>query len=170
MRTSHLLAWLRRRAEDMCVAMLLAMFLVFLLQIVARYFLNLPMGWTHEASVLLWLWLVLFGAAFVLRDDEEMRFDLFYATARPRVRRVMALITSVTAVLLFAWSMPATWDYVTFMKVQSTAYLGIRFDWLFGIYVVFAAMVIVRQLRIGWRAVFGRGPAAYDPTKASSGV
>lgn len=170
MRTSSLLSWLQRRAEDLSVAMLLAMFVVFMIQIVSRYFLNLPMGWTHEVSVLLWLWLVLFGAAFVLRDVEEMRFDLFYAAARPRVRRVMALITSVTAVALFTWSMPATWDYVTFMKVQSTAYLGIRFDWLFGIYILFAVMVIVRQLRIAWVAVFGGGPAAYDPTKASSGV
>ena len=32
-------------------------------------------------------------------------------------------------------SLPAVVDYVTFMKVQSTAYLDIRFDWLFSIYV-----------------------------------
>ena len=29
-------------------------------------------------------------------------------------------------------------DYVTFMKVERTAYLNIRFDWLFSIYVIFA--------------------------------
>ena len=170
MRLHSLLAWLQRRAEDLSVAMLLAMFVVFLIQIVSRYLLDLPMGWTHEVSVLLWLWLVLFGASFVLRDVEEMRFDLFYAAARPRVRRVMALLAAVTTIALFAWSMPATWDYVTFMKVQRTAYLGIRFDWLYGIYIVFAVMVIVRQLWIGWAAVFGPGPAANDPTQTSSGI
>ena len=60
------------------------MFVAFILQIVFRYLLNLPIGWTHELSVILWIWLVLWGAAFVIREDEEIRFDLLYATASPR--------------------------------------------------------------------------------------
>ena len=42
--------------------MLAAMFFAFILQIVFRYLLNLPIGWTPELSVILWLWLVLFGS------------------------------------------------------------------------------------------------------------
>ncbi|MGA0542452.1 TRAP transporter small permease [Neotabrizicola sp. VNH66] len=167
---ARLSAWLRRRAEDVMVLMLLAMFLVFLLQIVSRYLLNLPMGWTHEVSVVLWIWLVLFGAAFVIRDAEEMRFDLVYAAVGARTRRVFALITAAVTVIAFVWSMPATWDYVTFMKVEKSAYLRIRFDWLYAIYVVFAVAMIVRYLWVGFRAIYGHGPEAYDPTKASSGV
>ena len=167
---ARLSAWLRRRAEDVMVLMLLAMFLVFLLQIVSRYLLNLPMGWTHEASVVLWIWLVLFGAAFVIRDTEEMRFDLVYAAVGARTRRVFALITAAATVAALTLSMPATWDYVTFMKVEKSAYLRIRFDWLYSIYVVFAAAMIARHLWTGFRAIYGRGPEAFDPTKASSGV
>lgn len=162
--------WLRRRAEDVLVAMLAAMFLVFLLQIVSRYLLNWPIGWTHEISVVLWIWIVLFGAAFVIRDTEEMRFDLVYAAVGDRTRRAMAFTTAVVLVALFLWSLPATWDYVTFMKVEKTAYLRLRFDWVYSIYIVFAVAMILRHLWIGWTAIFGRAPEAYDPTKASSGV
>ena len=42
------------------------MFVAFLLQIVFRYFFNLPVGWTSELTVATWLWLVLWGSAFVL--------------------------------------------------------------------------------------------------------
>ena len=163
-------AWLRRRAENLLAAMLLGMFLVFLLQIVSRYALNLPIGWTHEISVILWIWLVLFGATFVVPDTEEMRFDLLYGSVGPRTRRALAFTTAVILVTLFCWSLPATWDYVTFMKIERSAYLRIRFDWLYAIYVVFAVGMILRQLWIGWAAVFGRAPEAYDPTKASSGI
>src|SRR5690606_15203214 len=83
--------WLHRRAENLLAAMLGAMFASFLLQVAFRYLLNLPIGWTHEISVVLWLWLVLFGAAFVLREEEEIRFDLFYASAGKRMRRVLTL-------------------------------------------------------------------------------
>ena len=75
--------WLYRRAENLLAAMLAAMFGAFLLQIVFRYLLNLPIGWTNEISVVLWIWLVLWGAAFVVREEEEIRFDLFYASATP---------------------------------------------------------------------------------------
>lgn len=170
MTNSRLLDWLRKRAEDVTVVLLLAMFLVFMLQIVSRYVLDLPIGWTHEISVILWIWLVLFGASFVVRDSEEMRFDLIYASVGARTRRAMALLTAVVLVVLFVLSMPATIDYVTFMKVEKSAYLGIRFDWLYAIYVVFAAAMIVRHLWVGWTSIFGNAPEAYDPTKASSGV
>ena len=165
-----LFGWLQRRAENVLAMLLLAMFLVFLLQIVSRYVLNLPIGWTHEISVVLWIWLVLFGASFVIRDAEEMRFDLIYASVGDRTRRAMAFVTAVVLVALFGWSLPAVWDYVTFMKVERSAYLRLRFDWLYSIYVVFALGMILRHLWIGWSAVFGRAPEAYDPTKASSGV
>ena len=57
------------------------MFLCFILQIVARYVFNYPLGWTDEASVLRWIWCTLWGAAFVLREKDEVRFDIFYSAA-----------------------------------------------------------------------------------------
>ncbi|MFT4148668.1 MAG: TRAP transporter small permease subunit [Paracoccaceae bacterium] len=167
---SRLFTWLRSRAEDVLVLMLAAMFLVFLLQIVSRYLLNWPIGWTHEISVVLWIWIVLFGASFVIRDTEEMRFDLIYGSVGERARRGMALLTALFLLATFIWSMPATWDYVTFMKVEKTAYLHLRFNWVYSIYVVFAVAMIVRHIWVGFSAIYGRGPEAYDPTKASSGV
>lgn len=167
---TRLLPWLRRRCEDILVLMLATMFVVFLIQIVSRYVLNMPMGWTHETSVILWIWLVLFGASFVIRDREEMRFDLIYGAAKDRTRRWMAAATCTALIAVFILALPATWDYVTFMKVERTAYLRLRFDWLYSIYVVFVIAMIIRHLWIGWRAVFGQAPEAYDPTTASSGV
>lgn len=165
-----LLLWARRRAEDVLAAMLAVMFVAFIVQIAFRYLLNFPIGWTQELSAILWLWLVLWGAAFVLRENEEIRFDLIYGAVGPRVRRVMGLITAAAIVVLYTLSLPAVVDYVTFMKVERTPYMHIRFDWLFSIYVVFAVAAIARYLWLGWRALRGEAPEAFDPTKAGSGV
>jgi C4-dicarboxylate transporter DctQ subunit len=142
--------WLRRRAENVAAALLAVMFLAFMVQIVFRYLMNFPIGWTSELTVITWLWLVLWGAAFVVTEREEIRFDLIYGSVGARV--------------------PAVVDYVTFMKVQSTAYLKIRFDLLFSIYVLFAVAILIRYAWILWRALKGTAPEAFDPTKASSGV
>jgi C4-dicarboxylate transporter DctQ subunit len=163
-------SWLRRRAENVAAALLATMFFVFVLQIVFRYLLNLPTGWAHEVTVMAWLWLVLFGAAFVVREDEEIRLDIIYSASPARVRRVMQVVAAASLVVLFCVSLPAIIDYVLFMKVQKTAYLKVRFDWLFSIYVVFALAMIVRYLWLGWQAIWGRPPQDHDPTTASSGV
>lgn len=161
---------LRRFAESIAAAMLAVMFAAFVLQIVFRYFFNFPIGWAAELSVVMWLWLVLWGAAFVLRDDEEIRFDLLSASVGPRARTVMAIIAGVALVVLYAASLPASYNYVTFMKVEKASYLGIRMDWLFSIYIVFLLAILARYL---WRLSHlfrGREPEHSDPTKPSSGL
>ena len=162
--------WLRRRAENILCLMLLMMFVVFILQIIFRYVLNLSIGWTHEVSVALWIWIVLFGSAFVVREVDEIRFDLIWGGASDQSRRIMQIICAAALIFLFGISLPAIVDYVTFMKVESSAYLKIRFDYLYSIYVVFAIAMIVRYMWLGFRAIRGNTPDAFDPTKAGSGV
>lgn len=167
---SFLLTWLRARAENVLVLILAVMFLAFIVQIVFRYLFNFPIGWTSELSTVAWIWLVLWGAAFVLREDEEIRFDLIYGSVGVRTRRVMVIAIAASVVVLYGMSLPAVVDYVTFMKVQETSYLDIRFDYLFAIYVVFAVASIVRYLWLGWRAIRSDGVAPPDPGETASGV
>lgn len=162
-------AWLYRRAENVIAALLAGMFFLFLLQIVFRYLIGWPTGWINELSVICWLWLVPFGAAFVVRENEEIRLDLIYSASSATSRRVMRLVAAVSLVVLFVISLPGVFDYVTFMKVQKTAYMKIRFDWLFSIYLVFAVAMIVRYLWLGYQAIWGRAPEDHDPTTAGSG-
>jgi TRAP-type C4-dicarboxylate transport system permease small subunit len=163
-------AWLRRRAENVAAALLAVMFAAFIVQIVFRYVFNFPIGWTSELSVITWLWLVLWGAAFVVKESEEIRFDLIHGAAGRRTRLVIGIITGVSIVALYAASLPATVSYVSFMKVEKTSYLKIRFDYLFSIYVLFAVAVIVRYLWILSHLLRGKDPEALDSTTVSSGL
>ena len=149
-------AWLRRRAENVAAAMLAVMFAAFVVQIVFRYFFNFPIGWTSELTVIMWLWLVLSGAAFVVKESEEIRFDLLSAAAGRRARIAMGIVAALALVVLYAASLPAAYDYVTFMKVEKSSYLKIRMDWLFSIYLVFLAAVLARYLWILSRLLRGK--------------
>lgn len=150
--------WLRRRAENISALLLLAMFLCFVLQIVARYVFNKPLGWTDEVSVLCWIWCTLWGAAFVLREKDEVRFDIIYSSASRQTRRIFTIITGIAAIVLFGIALPAVISYVTFLKVERSAYLGIRLDYLYSIYAVFSVAAIVRYGALTWRAIKGSPP------------
>jgi TRAP-type C4-dicarboxylate transport system permease small subunit len=161
--------WLRRRAENVSVLLLATMFAALLVQVVFRYFVNMPMGWTDEVSLMAWTWLVLWGAAVVVRERDEIRFELLHASVPAGARRAMTIAAAAALVALFVAALPAVWDYVTFMKVQSTAYLRVRFDLLFSIYILFAVAAIVRYLWIGWRALV-QGDKPPDAPSAASGL
>lgn len=141
--------WLSARAENILALMLATMFAAFIIQIVFRYLFRLPTGWAHELSAILWVWIVLFGAAFVLRSRDDVRLDVIYSSVSVRARRVMTLLTSVAIVVLLGTALPAIVDYVLFMKVEKTAYLKIRYDYVYSIFIVFAVVTLLRYI---WRA------------------
>ena len=152
--------WLLRRADDFAVVLMALMFVSFLLQIAFRYVLNQPLGWTEEVTVLCWVWVVLWCAALVLSDREEIRFDIIYTLVPPGVQRAFTVLSSVAFVVLLLWSLPASWNYVAFMKREHTAYLHMRFDLLYAVYVIFAVAIILKHVGLAWRAIKGAPPEA----------
>jgi TRAP-type C4-dicarboxylate transport system permease small subunit len=155
-RKSTAAGWLRARADDVAVALITLMFVCFILQIAFRYVLNQPLGWTDEVTVLCWVWVVLWGAAFLLSDKDEIRFDIIYNIVPESTRRTFTIVSSLALVVLFIVSLPATWKYVAFMKREKSAYLGMRFDYLYSIYVLFAVVCIIKHARIAWYAFRGK--------------
>ena len=164
---SRVLSSLHRFAEAVAAILLGVIFVAFIVQIALRYLLDWPVGWTTELSLAAWLWLVLWGAAFVLKDDEEIRIDLVAERASPRTRRVIGAIGALSLLVLFAMSLPASWAYVTFMKVEKSSYLGIRMDVMYSIYLVFAGAVSARCLR---QLVRGPEPSAGEAATPPSAL
>jgi C4-dicarboxylate transporter DctQ subunit len=156
--------WLRRRAENALVAFLSVMFAGFIIQIFYRYVLNNPVGWTEEVIITMWLWTVLWGAAFVLTEAEEIRFDILYSNISKGARRVCTVITGIVAVLLYGVSFPASFKYVTFMKVERSAYLHVPIDLLYSVYIMFAAACIVRYCFLVYFAIRGIKSPQTEPS------
>ncbi len=144
---ARLLKSLHRFAEGVAAFLMAVIFVAFIVQITLRYIFNWPVGWTTELSLAAWLWLVLWGASFVLRDEDEIRIDLLTTHAGRRAKRVIGLVGAVSVIVLFGMSLPASYAYVSFMKVEKSSYLGIRLDFLYSIYIVFVVAVIARSLR-----------------------
>lgn len=157
--------WLRRRAEDVSVALLSIMFAVFIIQVFFRYVLNNPVGWSEEVIITTWLWTVLWGAAFVLRESEEIRFDILYSNISETARRVLNVITGIVLIVIYLVSLPAAYRYVSFMKVERSAYLHIPINWLYSVFVIFSVACIVRYCYLVYCAVIGAKQPQTDPAK-----
>ena len=150
-KTKPLKRWLLKGAEGMAAAMLAAMFLTFILQIVSRYIMNEPFGWTLEVCLTLWLWLVFWGNAFVVHHDEHVMFDILYRAVRPGMRRIFALIGSAAIVIGLAVSLYPTWDFIDFLKIKRSTVMQIPMRTVFCIYAIFlVSTIITYALRFIW--------------------
>lgn len=158
-----LIAWLRNRADDVAVALLTAMFATFIIQILSRYLLNAPVGWSVEVCLTTWLWVVFWVGAFGLADRDHVKFDIFYLAAGQRVRRVLAIISALAIAGGLLASLPATYDYITFYKIKKSATLQIRLDYVFAIYGIFAVAVIGRYLWRIYTVLRGNSPDEVEP-------
>jgi TRAP-type C4-dicarboxylate transport system permease small subunit len=157
---------LRRWAETLMALMMAVMFTAFIAQVVFRYVLNMPLGWTDELSTLVWLWGILWGASFVMRNHEDIRFDMLYNLLPHRARRWLTVVSSGAIVLVLLISFPATWAYVSFMKVEKSAAMGLPMHWVFSIYIVFLIAMCIRHAHIAWLAY--QGVLIQDPLVAAA--
>jgi len=133
-------------ANALCAAMLAAMFATFLLQIFSRYIMQEPFGWTLELCLTLWVWIVFFGNAFIVRDKDHVTFDVFYLMAPSRLQKIFALITAAAIATGLIWAFLPTLDYVQFMGIRKSALLKIPMNIVFSVYMVFMLAVILRYL------------------------
>jgi C4-dicarboxylate transporter, DctQ subunit len=147
----------RSLIDNLLGFMMGSILIVFLIQIVARYALNTPMGWTIEYVAIAWVWGIFLGFAFVLRDEDMLRIDFLYQTVSPGWRRVFDIVTNTVCALIIAWSIPKSWGYVSFMAIEKTAYMLIPFHIVFSVYIPFAISVVVRSAIAVWRAIKGTG-------------
>lgn len=141
--------------NHLTAALLLSMFVVFVLQILFRYVLNLPVLWTVEWVTIAWLWGILFSFAFVMRSGDMIRLDIVYNAVPRPMRRAFDVIAGLGVAAIFAWTLPHALDYVSFMKIERTAAFRWPFDIVFAIYIPFHISVIVRMLLLAWGGMAG---------------
>ena len=149
--------WFKKATNTVVGGLFLMLFIVFVIQITARFGLNKPLAWTDELAVILYVWIILWAAAFVVPEREHVAFDLLWNKAGPRTRQVMQIVGNVLVGGLALFGIPATWDYVYFMKREGTPVLGLPFMWVFLPFVFLLVALVFRSAFAIWRAVKGQG-------------
>ena len=149
--------WFKKAANAIGGGLFLTLFVVFVLQVTARFGFNKPLAWTDELAVILYVWIILWAAAFVVPEREHVAFDLLWNSAGQRMRQAMQIAGNVLVGGLALCGIPATWDYVTFMKREGTPVLGLPFMWVFLPFVFLLVALVFRSAWAIWRATKGEG-------------
>ncbi|WP_114972072.1 TRAP transporter small permease [Rhodoferax ferrireducens] len=139
--------WLKGAANAIGGGLFLTLFIVFIIQITARFGFNKPLPWTDEAAVILYIWAILWAAATVVPEREHVVFDLLWNSVGYRTRQVMQIVGNLLIGGLALVALPASWDYVHFMAREGSPVLGISFMWVF---LPFVFLLIALVIRSAW--------------------
>tara|TARA_B110000091_G_scaffold47946_1_gene52541 strand:+ start:404 stop:988 length:585 start_codon:yes stop_codon:yes gene_type:complete len=164
-----------RLGEFIAAIMMAAMFATFILQVFIRYTARtewiaktIPIfdpnlyGWTLEFCLVLWIWLVFWGSALIVRERDHVSFDLIYTSVSPKIRKWMAICSCLVISVGFLWVLEPTWEKFYILRLKRTATLSNLFgDWIRvrDIYSIFFLFLLSVSSRYAWRAwkVFQNG-------------
>jgi TRAP-type C4-dicarboxylate transport system permease small subunit len=141
---------LKRIAAAVGAALFAALFLVFIVQVTARFVFNRPLPWTDEAAVILYVWVILWSAAVIVPEREHVAFDLVWNVVNPTTRKFMRALGLLTVGGLAAWAFPASLDFARFMGREGSPVLGLPLVWLFVPFVLLLAALVVRSAAGLW--------------------
>ncbi len=147
---------LHKAAQALGGLLFIVLFLVFVVQITARFAFNKPLAWSDEAAVILYVWIILWAAATMVPQREHVAFDLVWNLANARWRRILQVLGNALVGSLALVALPASWDYVRFMAREGTPVLGVP---LMAVYLPFIVLLLAMVLRsLGQIVQALRGP------------
>ena len=149
--------WLQKAANALGGGLFLAMFIVFLVQITARFGFNKPLPWTDEAAVILYIWVIMWAATAVVPEREHVVFDLVWNSVGYRTRQAMRIVGNLMVGCLSLVAIPASWDYVKFMGREGSPVLDVPFSWIFLPFVLLLISLVLRSAWTVWDAIRGKG-------------
>jgi TRAP-type C4-dicarboxylate transport system permease small subunit len=137
---------LQRVAEAVAAAAFALLFLTFVVQVAMRFLLNRPLAWSDELIVILYIFVVFWSAATLLREKDHVMLDLVYAPLPAGGKRAFGLIGAGLTALLLLVLLPVAWDYVRFMHREKTPVLDIPFSFVFAPFLLFVALIAWRYV------------------------
>lgn len=146
--------------EMICTVFVGAIVLVLFYAVVMRYVFHMPPAWSIEASRFMFLWLVMFGAALVTRENSHIEIDFIVNWLPPKVR---FLWVNLLRLVMLAFCGVLIYYGVKILPIvgqANTPTLEMSMGWLYasvpaggflmGVYIL---ELLIRSLREGYRSV-----------------
>ena len=138
-------ARLRQIADWIASAMFAAVFVIFNYKIFTRYFEHDEAVWADEVLVILFIWIIFWAQAFVVREHDQISFDIVVRLLPARGKRLAAVLRNILIGGVFLWALPGSLGYIRFLWREHTPVLNLPLDLVYSCFGLFLIAVIVRS-------------------------
>lgn len=132
------------------IAAFLIMFIVFVVQIIARYVFKNPMQWAYEVTVMGYLWMVVLGACYAYRDRSHVTFTLFYDKLPVKGKAVCGFLGNLLMAVAFVVMFVPSCKMISQMKIQETSIFKIGLNIVYLPFIPFMIIILLYILSDMW--------------------
>lgn len=116
------------------------------IQVFYRYFLNISLEWPFELSVYAYIWALYLGAAWGVREEHHVKFNIVYDALSSKVQKIIDIIFNSITTIVFIIIFIPVWDYLLFNYRIKTAALKIPWTYVFGVFSIFLTLTIIHNI------------------------
>ena len=145
------MAHFKRWLDHVGGLLFLALFVVFILQIGARFLWNQPLPWTDELAVVLYVWVIFWACAFMVPASSHVSVDILIQQLPAALRIWFQTAGQLMLGGLALCALPASWDYLWFIRREATAVMGLPLFWVFLPLLVALLMMVIKTLHSVWQ-------------------
>ena len=129
------------------------MFIVFIVQIIARYIFRSPLSWAYEVTVMCYLWTVMYGACYTTRKKSHVKFTMLYDALKPKGKAVLVFLGDlIIAAAFLIMSLPVI-KFIGQMKMQVTGVFKIGLNVIYFPFIPFMFIVLAYTLYEMWQCI-----------------
>lgn len=132
------------------IAAFLIMFVVFVIQIAARYLFNNPVPWAYEVTVMGYLWMVVLGACYAYRDRSHVTFTLLYDSLPVKGKAICGFLGNLLMAIAFIVMFIPSCQMISQMKIQVTSVFKIGLNIVYCPFIPFMIIILCYILYDMW--------------------
>ena len=148
------LKWLQRIFNTMAMAALVAVAVVVLYQVIARYipFLKAPV-WTVELSKYLFIYLVVLSCCAALVTGRHVRLELFHDKLSEKMKLIYAVICHLIIAAFCIILIKSSWDYTANGVYEKSPSLEVKMSWFLVSTMIFFILSALTSLLLSVRDI-----------------
>ena len=120
-------------------------------QVVTRYVMDDPAGWTEEIARYFLVAVVFVGATMSVRRNNHIQVDYFYRLMPAAAGRVFSTLVDVVRCLFLGYACWLTWLLLNRIGAQPMAVIDLPVGWVFSAMLFGFVLMFLRSLQVAWR-------------------
>jgi TRAP-type C4-dicarboxylate transport system permease small subunit len=143
----------------------IVLFVVFIVQVFYRYFLNSPLTWPPEVISTAFIWTTVLGACYAQRLGDHVSFTVVYERLSARGQLIFRILGNAFVAIAFLTALVPVYNYVQFSAFAQTSVLRISYTWVYAPFLVFQVLIIGRMSYAIYKDIqvlLGRAPLVRD--------
>ncbi len=139
------------------------------LQVISRYIIQYPLGWTGELSQIMMFWFAFMSVAALVYQRSMMKVDAFVSIVSPRWQTILSISVHTVQAIFFVWLVYLSMRLVVLAANQVSTAVRIPYSYIYFSLPLGLAVAAFYSLKFAWHDFRGLLRGKFHATKRGEG-